>query len=233
MADRILLVEDERGLVMALEDRLQIEGYRVTARFDGPSGEREASTGRYDCIVLDVMLPERDGFQVCRNLRDSGVRTPILMLTARSTTIDTVMGLKIGADDYLSKPFEMQVLLARIEALIRRYRTNGTETRKHPVYRFGSCTLDTEQRCLLSENKEVELNAIEYRLLEYFLTHAGTVLTRQRLLDEVWGYDSETTTRTVDVHVARLRQKLNESEKPRFLLTIRGAGYKFNPNGTP
>jgi DNA-binding response OmpR family regulator len=232
----ILVVEDEEGLVVALEDRLRTEGYEVKAVGDGISGQREASTGRYDLVILDVMLPGRDGFQVCQNLRTEGCRTPILMLTARGTTIDTVMGLRLGADDYLTKPFDMQVLLARIHALLRRT-TNGPAAAPGgdapPVaarlHRFGPFALDQDRLQLLREGVHVPLNAQEYRLLEVFVRNPGRVLSRDFLLNEAWGYDAETTTRTVDVHVAWLRQKLGEKDHPRHLLTVRGYGYKFLP----
>lgn len=232
MADRILIVEDEQGLVMSLQDRLENEGYEVVAKTDGVRGELEAMQGGYACIILDVMLPERDGFQVCRNLRQNGVGTPVLMLTARSTPIDTVMGLKLGADDYLTKPFDMQILLARVEALIRRSGTiesgRGDGAADEPgLFSFGEFTLDTEKQILIRSQDVISLNAQEYRLLRYLVTHADRILSRQKLLDEVWGYDAVTTTRTVDVHVARLRQKLDDQETPRYLLTIRGLGYKF------
>jgi two-component system, OmpR family, alkaline phosphatase synthesis response regulator PhoP len=232
MAERILIVEDEQGLVMSLRDRLENEGYEVVAKTDGVRGELAAMQGGFVCIILDVMLPERDGFQVCRNLRQKGVGTPILMLTARSTAIDTVMGLKLGADDYCTKPFDMQVLLARVEALIRRSGTAEEEGAGGVAdelgrFTFGEFTLDTEKQILSRSQEVVPLNAQEYRLLRYMVTHADRVLSRQKLLDEVWGYDAVTTTRTVDVHVARLRQKIDDQETPRYLLTIRGLGYKF------
>jgi DNA-binding response OmpR family regulator len=231
---RILLVEDEEGLVLALEDALHGEGYEVSAAADGVSGQREAETGRYDLILLDVMLPGRDGFQVCQNLRSSGTSTPILMLTARSTTIDTVMGLRIGADDYLTKPFDMQVLLARIQALLRRASAEpplpsagGAE--KTDVFRFGDFRLDTSRMQLFKGEEAIPLNVQEYRLLQVFVRNPDRVLSRDVLLSEAWGYDTETTTRTVDVHCAWLRQKLGEKDFPRHLVTVRGFGYKFIP----
>jgi DNA-binding response OmpR family regulator len=230
---RILLIEDEEGLVLALEDALRTEGYEVHAATDGIAGQREASTGGYDLMILDVMLPGRDGFQVCQNLRGAGVQTPILMLTARSTTIDTVMGLRIGADDYLTKPFDMQVLLARIQALLRR--TEHAQKPDQPlrtplppgVYQFGGFRLDTQRMQLKKGEEIIPLNVQEYRLLEVFVRNPDRVLSRDMLLSEAWGYDTETTTRTVDVHLAWLRQKLGEKDFPRHLVTVRGFGYKF------
>ena len=225
---KILIIEDEEGMVLSLEDRLRAEGYRVASRRDGKSGEKEAGSGRYDLIILDIMLPERDGFQVCKNLRDSGLTTPVLMLTARSTTLDTVTGLHSGADDYLRKPFEMQELLARILALLRRGKASTREP-KSELLRFGRYTLNTRREELLHGSEPVPLNTQEYRLLKFFAENPQRVLNRYELMDEVWGYDSVTTTRTVDVHVAWLRQKLGERAKPRHLITVRGRGYRFEP----
>jgi DNA-binding response OmpR family regulator len=228
---KILIVEDEEGLVLSLEDRLRSEGYRVSSRRDGKSGEKEAGAGRYDLIILDVMLPERDGFQVCKNLRDSGISTPILMLTARSTALDTVTGLRAGADDYLRKPFDMQELLARVMALLRRGRTDSATPQAEPeVLHFGVFTLNTRREELLRGSEPIPLNTQEYRLLKFFAENPQRVINRYELLDEVWGYDSVTTTRTVDVHVAWLRHKLWERSRPRHLITVRGRGYRFEPD---
>ncbi len=228
MAEKILIIEDEKGLVMALQDRLESEGYRVDSRFDGKSGEAAAESTEYDCIILDIMLPQRDGFQVCKNLREAGRTTPILMLTARSANFDTVLGLRIGADDYLVKPFDTQVLLARIEALIRRSRQDRDGEGSGGEYRFGKFRLDIEGNTLYRGNNIVALNAQEYRLLKYLIEKEGKTIQREKLLDDVWGYDNMTSTRTVDVHIARLRQKLGESEVPRHLITVRGLGYRFD-----
>ncbi len=233
MRKRILLIEDEPGLQLTLDDRLTTEGYEVTIRGDGIKGEEEALGGTHDLILLDVMLPGRDGFGVCKNLRDKGLAVPILMLTARNTDLDTIMGLRQGADDYLAKPFDMGVLLARMEALLRRadrpsQGSASAETAMvEPQIRFGEFLLDRDRGALFHEDKEVALNAQEFRLLDYLVTHPDRVVSRDTLLDEVWGYDTETTSRTVDVHVAKLRQKLEESDFPRHILTVRGRGYKF------
>jgi two-component system alkaline phosphatase synthesis response regulator PhoP len=226
---RILLIEDEEGLVLSLEDRLAGEGYSVESRTDGKSGEEEARKGGYDLIILDVMLPERDGFQVAKNLKDSGIATPILMLTARSTTIDTVMGLRIGADDYLTKPFDAQELSARIFALLRRFSQPVQEKKEGQLsICFGGFTLDPVKQELYRGETAVPLNTLEYRLLEFLVRNPNRVVSRDEILDEVWGYESETTTRTIDVHIAWLRKKLGESDEPRHLLTIRGRGYRFD-----
>ncbi len=231
MSSRILIVEDEEGLVLALEDRLRSEGYEVTAVGDGVEGQNEAADGAYDLIILDVMLPGRDGFQVCRNLREAGSTIPVLMLTARSTTIDTVMGLRLGADDYLTKPFDMQVLLARIHALLRRFEGSGNAGNERTrVYPFGEFRLDTDTHQLRRGDELIELSAQEYRLLEFFVRIPDRVLSRDVLLNEAWGYDTETTTRTVDVHVSWLRQKIGDKDVYRHLITVRGFGYKFVPD---
>lgn len=231
MTRRILIIEDEKALVMALQDRLESEGYVCEARHDGFRGELEAETGSYACIILDVMLPQRDGFQVCRNIRKKGNTTPIIMLTARDTNIDTVMGLKLGADDYMAKPFDMQVLLARIEALIRRSETGVSQHKGSGPYAFGRFILDTARQVLNRDGKPVPMNATEYRLLSYLVMNEGTTLTREQLLEKVWGYELMVTTRTVDVHIARLRQKLEEGHVPRYLKTVRGSGYRFDMHG--
>lgn len=229
---RILLVEDETGLVLALEDCLRSEGYETRAVGDGLGGQREAERGGYDLVILDVMLPGRDGFQVCGNLRERGFTTPILMLTARNTAIDMVMGLRLGADDYVVKPFDTQVLLARVHALLRRGAPEGDGRRDgggapDPAYRFGDFELDTVEMQLRRNGVPIALSAQEYRLLLYLLQNPNRVLSRDVLLNEAWGYDCETTTRTVDVHVSWLRQKLGETDAQRYLVTVRGHGYKL------
>jgi len=225
---RVLIIEDEPGLQVTLEDRLKAEGYEVTVKGDGIRGEEEAKRGTCDIILLDLMLPGRDGFAVCQNLRKAGLSIPILMLTARNSDLDTVMGLRQGADDYLAKPFDMGVLLARIEALLRRAGSPSPPGREGDAkICFGDFQLDREKGVLYLKEEPVALHAQEYRLLEYLVRESGKVLSRDRILDEVWGYGSETTTRTVDVHIARLRHKLREPEIPRHIHTVRGRGYRF------
>jgi len=225
--ERILIVEDEPGIALTLEDRLVAEGYAVTVRHDGIRGEAEAQSGLHDALILDLMLPDRDGLTVCRNLRRLGSALPILMLTARGDNLDVVVGLQQGADDYLVKPFDMGVLLARLEALLRRARTlPGSSAAVHD---FGPYRLDEARGELLKNGEGVPLNAQEYRLLCYLAAHPNRVLDRDEILDQVWGYESGTTTRTVDVHVAKLRHRLEESEQPMHIQTIRGRGYQFKP----
>jgi DNA-binding response OmpR family regulator len=230
MNERIFVVEDEEGLLMTLQDRLEDEWYRVVTEANGARAEEKARNEAFDLIVLDIMLPGRDGFQICRNLRSSDIQTPILVLTARSSDIDTIMGLRIGADDYLAKPFDMQVLLARIVALLRRAGIpKKARAIDGSIYSFGSFILDTRRQQLSEDGRSVALNAQEYRLLKFLVENPDRVISRDELLNEVWGYETETTTRTVDVHVAWLRQKLKERRLPKHVVTVRGYGYKFVP----
>jgi DNA-binding response OmpR family regulator len=230
---RVLVVEDDAGIRMTLEDMLTAEGCVVETRPDGPSGEAAARAGGFDLILLDLMLPGRDGLAVCKNLRDAGARTPIIMLTARGADLDVVMGLRQGADDYVPKPFDAGVLVARMEALLRRaaapssLQSDAALPTGQGLSRFGEFALDRHKGELLHLGVPVPLNAQEYRLLEFLVANPDRVIGREEILDLVWGYDSETTTRTIDVHVAKLRSRLGESELPRHILTIRGRGYKF------
>ena len=227
MKSRILLIEDERGLVIALRDRLKSEGYTVETASDGITGLERAAAEVFDLILLDVMLPGRDGLDVCRDLRQRKISTPILMLTARGQIYDKILGLKIGADDYLTKPFDMAELLARVEAQLRR-NTSQTVSGSAETYRFGTVSVDFRRAEIIRDNQKIELSAREFKLLRYLIQHRGTLCTRDKLLDEVWGYDVNVTTRTVDVHVAWLRQKLEENPRhPQYLLTVYGLGYKF------
>jgi two-component system alkaline phosphatase synthesis response regulator PhoP len=198
----------------------------VDSAIDGETAIARASAEPFDVILLDVMLPRRDGFDVCRTVRQRGVTAPILMLTARGQVVDRVVGLKLGADDYLTKPFEMAELLARIEALLRRAPQAAAVAAEQ--YRFGDVTLDFRRTEVLKAGEPVELSALEFKLLRYFVEHRGATLSRDELLNEVWGYDAMPSTRTVDVHVAWLRQKLEPNPRiPQYILTIHGLGYKF------
>ncbi len=223
---RLLLVEDEPGLQLALSDRLTAEGYTVETAGDGNTAVTRATGEPFDVILLDVMLPGRDGFDVARTLRQQGIQTPILMLTARSQVVDRVVGLKLGADDYLTKPFETIELLARIEALLRRApAASGVSLER---YQFGDITVDVRKAEVTHRGQPVELSAKEFQLLRYFIEHRGATLTREELLQEVWGYSNTPSTRTVDVHVAWLRQKLEPNVRvPQYILTVHGLGYKF------
>jgi two-component system, OmpR family, alkaline phosphatase synthesis response regulator PhoP len=223
---RVLLVEDEPGLVLTLTDRLRSEGYTVVSATDGPSGLATATGQKFDVILLDVMLPGASGFDVCRDLRQRGVQTPVIMLTARGQIVDKVHGLRIGADDYLTKPFDMLELLARIEVQTRRAAA-GTGTNA-VEYRFGDVTVNFRKAEVTRAGQPIELSAREFLLLKYFIEHREATLTRDELLNEVWGYHSMPSTRTVDVHVAWLRQKIEPNPRhPQYVLTLHGLGYKF------
>jgi len=224
---RILLVEDEQGLIITLTDRLQSEGYEVVSANDGKKGFELAQNERYDLVILDVMLPKKNGYDVARDLRQKGITTPILMLTAKGETIDKVLGLKLGADDYLTKPFEVIELLARVEALLRRAPVL-THSEPNGAFKFGNVSIDFRRAEVVRKNKAVELSAMEFKLLQFLIENPGTVHSRDSLLDAVWGYDATPTTRTVDVHIAWLRQKLEENPRhPKFIQTVHGLGYKF------
>lgn len=221
----LLMIEDEPGLRLTLTDRLTAEGFTVESRADGLSGLEAARQAGYDLILLDVMLPGMDGFTICRTLRDEGVDTPVLMLTARGQVDDRVAGLKIGADDYLPKPFHTPELLARIEALLRR-------AKKEPLaenLRMGDIEIDARAAVVRRDGQEVALSAKEYQLLRFLAQRRGEVVSRDVLLKEVWGYNATPNTRTVDVHMTWLRQKMEKDPSaPVHLVTVRGMGYRFD-----
>ena len=224
MSRKILIVEDEAALRLGLSDRLESEGYEVADAADGEEGLVLARDGGFDLIVLDVMLPGRSGFDVCRDLRRQGIDTPVLMLTARGEVIDRVLGLKLGADDYLTKPFETAELLARIEALLRRSRPDV----EGGAFVFGEVRVDFRGVEVTRAGEPIELSALEFRLLRHLIEHRGEVLSRDRLLDEVWGYGADVYSRTVDQHVATLRRKIEaDPHRPRHIVTVRGLGYKL------
>lgn len=226
---RVLLIEDEVGIRLTVGDRLRTEGYEVEEVADGIAGFERARLGGLDLIVLDLMLPGKPGLEVCQELRDDGVSTPILMLTAKGQVMDKVRGLRTGADDYLVKPFEMLELLARLEALLRRDRGKGGAT-ESDIYRFGDVRVDAKQASVFRDGKRLELSAKEYQLLLYFVRHRRQALTRDVLLREVWQYRIGLSTRTVDVHVGWLRRKVEEDpRKPRWIVTKHGTGYIFDP----
>lgn len=213
---------------MTLTDRLLAEGYEVESATDAPRGLAAASSGAFDVILLDVMLPGGSGFDILRTLRQRSVFTPVLMLTARGQVVDRVVGLKLGADDYLVKPFEMAELLARLEAVLRRGANAATAPASADVVRFGDIVVDIRKVEVTKKGEAVDVSAREFKLLCYFLEHRGAVLSRDELLNEVWGYNAMPSTRTVDVHVAWLRQKLEDNPRhPAYVLTVHGLGYKF------
>jgi two-component system, OmpR family, alkaline phosphatase synthesis response regulator PhoP len=225
MNENILLVEDEEALRMTLSDRLCSEGYVVDFAVDGDEGLDKATGLPFDLIILDIMLPHRNGLDVCRQIRSAGLATPILLLTARDQTVDKVLGLKLGADDYVTKPFDTLELMARVEALLRRsqpVRTSPT------IYQRGSIRMDVRKTEVMRDDQMVLLSAREFQLLRHFMEHPGATISRSELLREVWGYEDGTFTRTVDVHIAGLRQKLEKDPKrPEMILTVPGMGYKL------
>ena len=222
---RVLIVEDDEAMATALRDGFSFEGYEVSVARDGAAGLKMAIEGSPDVVILDVMLPKMSGLDVCKEIRRTGSSVPIIMLTARGQEIDKVLGLKLGADDYVTKPFGFMELMARVEALLRR--SSGSAAQAE-AYRFGDVMVDFKKAELRKKGKLVEMSARELRLLQYFVNHRGEVIPRDRLLDEVWGYEEAPLTRTVDMHVAKLRKKIeNRPADPQFLLTVHGLGYKF------
>jgi two-component system, OmpR family, alkaline phosphatase synthesis response regulator PhoP len=223
---RILIVEDEAGLATTLKDRLQKQGHIVSVARDGNSGMEMATREPFDVLILDIMLPGQSGLAICQKLRQLGSNAPILMLTARRQTMDKVVGLRTGADDYLTKPFKMVELLARVDALLRRAGTGKVNPSLR--YEYGDLQIDIRSTEVRREGRPVTLSAKEFQLLRYFAEHRGATLSRDELLREVWGYGGQPTTRTVDVHVAWLRQKIEKDPKnPQHILTVVGLGYKF------
>ncbi len=226
MSSRILLIEDEPGLVLTLSDLLTAEGYEVDTALDGPTGLRKALGTSFDAIILDVMLPGKNGFDVCKELRQHGADVAILMLTARTQVIDRVVGLKLGADDYLTKPFDPSELVARVEALLRR--VNKTNLSPVVHFQFGDVQVDFDRGEVLKGGTPVSMAGKELQLLRYLVDHRGQVLSRDELLKNVWQYQPSVSSRTIDVHMAWLRQKLEDNPQvPRHFHTVRGVGYRF------
>ncbi len=214
------------GLQLTVSDLLATEGYQVEAVPDGEAGITKAATGDFDVVILDVMLPKKSGFEVCRELRQKGVDVTILMLTAKTQVVDRVVGLKLGADDYLAKPFDPAELLARVEALLRRVR----KANRIPVQTFGDIEVDFERGELLKGGQPIILAGKELQLLRYLIDHRGRVVPREELLQNVWEYSKDISSRTIDVHVAWLRQKLESNpQSPKHIHTIRSKGYRFTP----
>ena len=229
MNGRILLIEDENTLSLLLRERLEREGYSVRVCQDGEQGLTQALGGTFDLLLLDVRLPGRNGFDVCRELRRHSMSVPVLMLTARGDVNDRVHGLKTGADDYLVKPFEVAELLARMEALLRRA-NNSPPQLIDPLFCYGSVVVDLRKEEVLRDGSPVELTAREFELLRYFVSHPNERISREVLLRQVWEYQGLPNTRTVDVHIAQLRQKLESNPRtPRHILTAHRSGYKFVP----
>jgi DNA-binding response OmpR family regulator len=221
---RILVVEDEPDLAFALEDDLKVEGYEVEVAGDGESAARRAREETWDLVLLDVMLPGKDGFEVCRELRRAGVRIPVIILTARAQEAEKVLGLELGADDYVTKPFSPRELRARIKAVLRR-----TESEKPQGWSFGDVEVDLARGELRRGGRPIEVTALELKLLDAFLAARGRVLSRQQLLEAAWGSDTYVTDRAVDAHIVNLRRKIEPDPKePRYIVSVRGLGYRFD-----
>jgi DNA-binding response OmpR family regulator len=222
---KILIVEDEPNMVAGLRDNFEYEGYEVLTATDGAEGLGRALNEAPDLVVLDVMMPKLSGLDVCKQLKAKRPSLPVIMLTARGQEVDKVVGLELGADDYVTKPFSIRELLARIKAVLRRAPLFPKDQER---YAFGDVEVNLRTHEVVRAGRPIEFSAKEFELLKHFLCHPGETLSRDRLLQEVWGYNSFPTTRTVDAHIVRLRQKLeSKPEEPRFILTIHGVGYKF------
>ena len=221
---RILIVEDEPAMVAGLRDNFEFEGYEVISAADGVSGLERALADEPDLVVLDVMMPRMSGLDVCKQLKAKRPSVPIIMLTARGQEIDKVVGLELGADDYVTKPFSIRELMARVKAVLRRVSPQPNAE----VYKFSDVEVNIRQNEVLRDGAPIELSSKEFALLAYFISHPAETLSRDRLLDAVWGYENYPNTRTVDTHIVHLRQKLEQNpEEPRFILTVHGSGYKF------
>ena len=226
MSGRVLIVEDDQAMAVALRDGFEYEGYSVQVARDGAVGLKIASEKNLDLIILDVMLPRMSGFDVCKQLRSDGHETPIIMLTARGQEIDKVVGLKIGADDYVTKPFSFMELIARVEALIRRAHRRPESGLDE--FRFGDVVVNFKKFEVTKNGAPIEISAREFNILKFFIEHCGEVITRDQLLDSVWGYESFPLTRTVDMHIAKLRQKIEDTpHDPRHIVTVHRVGYKL------
>ncbi|MBV8672560.1 MAG: response regulator transcription factor [Acidobacteriaceae bacterium] len=224
-AAKILIVEDEPNMVAGLRDNFEFEGYQVITAGDGVEGLQKALDESPDLVVLDVMMPRMSGLEVCKQLRAKRASLPIIMLTARGQEVDKVVGLELGADDYVTKPFSIRELLARVKAILRRAAA-GPKNQEH--HSFGDVDVDLRRCRVVKSGKLLDVSSKEFELLKYFISHSGETLSRDRLLEDVWGYDNFPTTRTVDTHLVRLRQKLEpDPEQPQYFLTVHGTGYRF------
>ncbi len=223
---KILIIEDEPDMARGLEDNLKFEGYEVQTASDGTTGLNYALSNPVDLILLDLMLPKMPGYEVCKALRAKGNATPIIMLTAKGQEIDKVLGLELGADDYITKPFSLRELLARIHALLRRQ--GAARTQPVGTYAFGELVLDFEHYRATKAGEEIELTPKEFEILRYLIAHRGQTVNRSELLDQVWGIEDYPTTRTVDNHILKLRKKIEKNPaNPDYIITVHGLGYKF------
>ena len=222
---KILIVEDEPDMVLGLRDNFEFEGYVVVTASDGAAGLEKARAEKPDLLILDIMMPKLSGLEVCKTLRGEGFEKPIIMLTARGQEIDKVVGLELGADDYVTKPFSIRELLARVRAILRR--SDGSK-RRLARYRFSDVELDFEVYRATKGGTALEMSPREFELLRYLIERKGDTVSRDQLLEDVWGYESYPSTRTVDTHIAKLRAKIGDSgSEPRYILTMHGSGYKF------
>ncbi len=226
MKEKILIIEDEKDLVKGIKLNLSGEGYEVDWAYDGEEGLRKALDEAYDLIILDIMLPKMNGLDICRELRQKKLNIPIIMLTAKGEEVDKVVGLEIGADDYITKPFSIRELLARIKAHLRREKREGEKLPE--IYSFGDVEIDFAHFKVRRKGNELNLTSLEMEILKYFIAHKGKVVTRATLLDKIWGYESYPTTRTIDNHILKLRKKIEEDpSRPKYILSVYGEGYRF------
>ena len=227
MSKKILVVDDEENIVELVKFNLEQEGYQVTSAYTGKKALDLIKEDRFDLVILDLMLPEMDGFDICRKIRNkTGInRLPVIMLSAKSEEVDKVLGLEIGADDYITKPFSPRELLARVKAVLRR--TKVMEEIKSNLINLGELKLDLKKYTFKVNDKVIDLTPKEFALLSILMNHPGQVFSRDKLLKEIWGYDYHGDTRTVDVHVRRLRKKIKEYSEQDYIITVRGVGYKF------
>jgi len=223
---KILVIEDEPDMVRGLQDNLTFEGYEVLVETEGPDGLRRALSEQVDLILLDLMLPKMSGYDVCKKIRENGIATPIIMLTARGQEIDKVLGLELGADDYVAKPFSLRELLARIRAVLRRSESSGGQPIE--TYSFGNVVLNFKHYQASKSGEELVLTPKEFEILRHLISNRGKTVSRADLLDKVWGLESYPTTRTVDNHILKLRKKIEDDPaSPDFIISVHGMGYKF------
>jgi len=233
MKRRILVIEDEASLSMAIRDELEFEGFEASVVEDGIAGLERILAEAPDLVILDLMLPGKSGFEICREVRNRGISTPIIMLTARAQEVDRVRGLELGADDYVIKPFSLAELVARIRAVLRRMQGNDRSEAVPEILQVGDLRLDVRKQRAFMSGRQIELTHKEFQLLEFLLRHPGEVISRDEFLSQLWGEEIYVTPRNVDTHMASLRKKIEEdAELPRYILSVRGTGYKLNEDLT-
>ena len=226
---KILIVEDEPDMRLGLKDNLEFDGYEVDSAENGKEGYEKITNNNYDLVLMDVMMPEMSGFEVCKQIRKDGIKVPVILLTAKGEEIDKVRGLELGADDYITKPFSLRELLARVKAVLRRAPEHNAQVeKKNSKIQIGLLTIDFSTYIAVSKNKPVQMSHKEFELLHYLWDKRNTVVTRDDLLNKIWGYEESPTTRTVDNFIVRLRQKIEKDpERPHFIITVHGIGYKL------